>query len=59
MKTWYTMQSFVLLPVSPDGVDGFHGAVASLPEGKSCMGLCLVQLCAKYMLVGTTSSPYY
>ena len=36
----------------------FSWGVASLPEGKS-RGLGLVQLCAKYRLVNTTSSPYH
>ena len=35
----------------------FSRGVAPLPEGKS-RGLSLVQLCAKYRLVSTTSSPY-
>ena len=39
-------------------IDGFHGGVASLPEGKG-RGLCFVQLCAKYRLVSTTLSPYH
>ena len=39
-------------------IDGFHGGMASLPEGKS-QGLCLAQLCAKYCLVTAALSPYH
>ena len=39
-------------------VDGFHGGMASLSEGKS-QDLCLAQLCTKYRIVSTMLSPYH